>query len=42
LLCGPATRAHYAWLAPATPSGVRLMDYRRSMLIAISNGHLTD
>jgi hypothetical protein len=28
--------------APATPSGVRLMDCRRSMLIAIWNGQLTD
>lgn len=40
LLRGPAARAHQGWLAPATPSGVRSMDCRRSMLIAI--GHLTD
>ena len=31
-----------AWLAPATPSGLRLMGRRRLMLIAIWNGQLTD
>jgi hypothetical protein len=35
---GSTTCAHHAWLAPATCSGVRLMDRRRSMLIAICNG----
>jgi hypothetical protein len=34
--------AHYAWLAPATPSGVRLMDCSKMMLIAISNDQPTD